>query len=517
MDTQASRSNGKRWSGPATASPGTRPDPPDAARGWILFIVVLGTVMASVDTTIVLLAFPTIAGDLHAGLATIIWVILIYLLLTSVLTTQFGRIGDLVGRNRAYNAGFVVFTIGSALCGFATRASDLVAFRAIQAIGGALMIATGTAIISEHFPAASRGRAFGFTSMGWNIGAVLGIALGGVLTTFVGWRYIFFINIPIGIIAVSLGLHYLTPSPRSQARLDLVGMTLLGGVLTLVTYGAVDLASYGANTWNVSLMIAGGLLALPFVLWERWIPAPALNLALFRSRLLSSSLAASFFQSLGYLSVIFLLIMYLQGVRGLSPLYAALLLVPGYVLSAGLAPAAGRWADRWGAWIFATAGIGLMITGVLLYAQLSSSTPLFAIALITLVTGFGGALFWPANNKAVMADAPPRDYGAVSGLLRTLSNSGTIGSYTLVITIAAAVVPRAVAFEVFVAGRGLIGNVSTTFLGALHTAFYVMALVLLLAAVFSILRRPRASPTVQPAEAPTNAPRTTQSVPPDPK
>ena len=463
----------------------------ESSPGLVLFIVVLGTLMASVDTTIVLLAFPTIAGDLHAGLAAVIWVILIYLLLTSVLTTQFGRIGDMIGRNRAYNFGFVVFTVGSALCGFAATATDLVAFRAVQAVGGAFLIATGTALISEHFPPAARGRAFGFTSMGWSVGAVLGIALGGVLTTFVGWRYIFFINIPIGIVAVALGLRYLSPSPRSRVRLDLVGMTLLGAVLTFIAYGAVDLASYGADKWNVTEMVLGAVLVAPFVLWERRAKFPALNLVLFRSRLLSTSLAAAFFQSLGYLAVIFLLIMYLQGVRGLSPLYASLLLVPGYVLSASLSPFAGRWADRWGAWRFATGGIALMIAGVLLYAQLAVSTPLVAIALIALVTGIGGALFWPSNNKAVMADAPPDQYGSVSGLLRTLTNLGTIGSYTLVITIAAAVVPRYVAFEVFVAGRGLIGNVSITFLAALHDAFYAMAVVLLIAAVFSILRRPR--------------------------
>jgi EmrB/QacA subfamily drug resistance transporter len=484
---------------------------------WILFIVVLGTLMASVDTTIVLLAFPTIAGDLHAGLADVIWVILIYLLLTSILTTQFGRIGDLIGRNRAYNFGFIVFTVGSALCGLSATAADLVAFRAVQAIGGAFMIATGTALISEHFPPAARGRAFGYTTMGWSVGAVLGIALGGVLTTFVGWRYIFYINIPIGIVAVALGLKLLTSSPRSRVRLDLVGMTLLGAVLALIAYGAVDLASYGADLANVTEMAVGALLVIPFTLWERRAKSPALNLTLFRSRLLSTSLAASFFQSLGYLSVIFLLIMYLQGVRGLSPLYASLLLVPGYVLSAGLAPLAGRWADRWGAWRFATGGIGLMIAGVLLYAQLTVGTPLVAIAIITLVTGIGGALFWPSNNKAVMADAPPDQYGSVSGLLRTLTNLGTIGSYTLVITIAAAVVPRAVAFEVFVAGRGLIGNVSITFLSALHDAFYVMALVLLVAAGFSILRRPRPTDVAARPTQWVTTPPPPKPAPPDPK
>lgn len=484
---------------------------------WILFIVVLGTLMASVDSTIVLLAFPTIAGDLHAGLATIIWVILIYLLLTAVLTTQFGRIGDMIGRNRAYNFGFVVFTAGSALCGFAARATDLVAFRAIQAVGGAFLIATGTALVSEHFPPAARGRAFGFTAMGWSVGAVLGIALGGVLTTFVGWRYIFFINIPIGVVAVALGLRYLSPSPRSRVRLDLVGMTLLGAVLSFIAYGAVDFASYGADVWNLTEILIGTLLIVPFVLWERWVKVPALNLSLFRSRLLSASLAAAFFQSLGYLSVVFLLIMYLQGVRGLSPLDASLLLVPGYVLSASLSPLAGRWADRWGAWRFATGGIGLMIAGVLLYGQLAAGTPLVLIALITLVTGVGGALFWPSNNKAVMADAPPDQYGSVSGLLRTITNLGTIGSYTLVITIAAAVVPRYVAFQVFVAGHGLIGTVSSTFLGALHDAFYVMAVVLLAAAGFSVLRRPRPTAAGQAVDARAGHPGSPDPLPPGTK
>jgi EmrB/QacA subfamily drug resistance transporter len=463
---------------------------PSSSR-WVLFVVFLGTLMASVDTTIVLLAFPTIAGDLNAGLATIVWTILIYLLIVSVLTTQMGRIGDLLGRSRIYNLGFVIFTVGSALCGFAPTAPSLVAFRGIQAVGGAFLVATGTAIISEHFPARERGRAFGYITMGWSVGAILGIVLGGILTTFVNWRYIFFINIPIGVVAVAMGLHYLGPSPRSKAGLDLVGMVLLGLVMTLVTYGATDFASYGANGWNVTMMVVGAVLVVPFILWEGRAKYPTLNLALFRSRLLSYSLAASFFQSLGYLSVVFLLIMYLQGVRGLSPLYAALLLVPGYVLSSMLAPTAGHWADRWGAWRLATIGIGLMIVGVLLYAQLTLTTPLFVVALITLVTGVGAALFWPSNNKAVMAEAPPAYYGAVSGLLRTLSNSGTIGSYVLVITVAAATVPRYVAFQVFVGTGGLIGTLSDSFLSALHLTFYVMAAVLVVAAVFSAARRPR--------------------------
>jgi len=468
----------------------------------ILFIVILGTLMASVDTTIVLLAFPTIAGDLHAGLSTVLWTILIYLLLVSILTTQAGRISDLFGHGRLYNLGFVVFTVGSALCGFAPTANSLVAFRAVQAVGGAFMVATGTAILADTFPPAVRGRVFGFTAMGWNVGATLGIVLGGVLTTFVGWRYIFFINVPIGVIAVVLGYRFLGIGSRTKARLDLVGMLLLAAVLGLIVYGATDFASYGASTWNVSLMALGALLIVPFIGWERRAVSPTINLLLFRSRLLSRSLAASFLQSLGYLATVFLLIMYLQGIRALTPLDASLLLVPGYILSSGLAPIAGRWADRWGPARLATLGIGFMLVGVLLYAQMGLTTPLVEVALISLVTGIGGALFWPSNNKAVMHDVPPGYYGSVSGLLRTLSNMGTIGSYALVITVASLAIPRAVAFEVFVGGREVIGSVSTEFLTAIHAAFYVMAAVLVVAAVLSSTRQGTGAPAVATASLP---------------
>ena len=455
---------------------------------WVLFVVILGTLMASVDTTIVLLAFPTITGDLHANLTTVLWTILIYLLLVSILTTQAGRVSDLYGHGRCYTIGFVVFTVGSALCGFAQSAESLVAFRAVQAIGGAFMVATGTAILADTFPPAVRGKAFGFTTMGWNVGATLGIVLGGVLTTFVGWRYIFFINVPIGVVAVVLAYRFIGVGSRTKSRLDLIGMLLLAAVLSLIVYGATDFASYGASVWNLSLMAVGATMVVPFLAWERRSSSPTIQLALFRSRLLSRSLAAAFLQSTGYLATVFLLIMYLQGIRGLSPLDASLLLVPGYVLSSGLAPTAGHWADRFGAARLATLGIGFMLVGVLLYAQLGLSTPLVEVALISLVTGIGGALFWPSNNKAVMHDAPPTYYGSVSGLLRTLGNSGTIASYTLVITVAALAVSRPVAFRVFVGGGGLIGSVSSAFLLAIRAAFYVMALVLVAAAVLSASR-----------------------------
>jgi Arabinose efflux permease len=170
----------------------------------ILGVILIAVLMAAIDSTIVLLAFPAIVSSLHSNLATIIWVILIYMLVSAVATTQFGKVGDMFGRSRVFIAGLVVFTISSFLCGIAPTDVLLIVFRAIQGLGGAMISATSGAIIADTFERQRIGRAFGFTAMAYNVGAILGIVLGGVITTFIGWQYIFFINVPIGIVALIL-------------------------------------------------------------------------------------------------------------------------------------------------------------------------------------------------------------------------------------------------------------------------------------------------------------------------
>jgi MFS family permease len=175
-------------------------------RNIVLAIVVLGTLMGALDSTIVLLAFPVINDSLHSDFVTTIWIILAYLLIISVTTTQMGRIGDIYGRSKIFNLGFAVFTIGSALCGFSPHIYLLIGFRILQALGGAIMTANSGAIIADIFPKESRGKAYGYNSLGYTSGAMLGIVVGGIITTFISWQYIFFLNIPIGIIAVVVGL-----------------------------------------------------------------------------------------------------------------------------------------------------------------------------------------------------------------------------------------------------------------------------------------------------------------------
>jgi len=460
----------------------------DARQKIIISILMLGTLMGSLDSTIVILAFPSISQGLHADLLSTLWIILVYLLVVAVCTTQLGRLGDIYGRGRMFNAGFGIFTAGSLFCGFSPSVPLLVCSRAIQAFGGALMQANSGAIIADTFPANVRGAAFGYISLGWTSGAMLGIVLGGVITTFVGWEYIFFINVPIGIIATALGLRYVRENVRTNAVLDIPGMLLLGSSLTLIAYGGVDFAGQGPNGFNGAVTAAGVAAGLVFLLWEFRTKAPIIDFASLRSRILKYSLLAAFFLSLGYLAVVFLITMYLQGVRALSPLDAALLLMPGYIAGSLLSPFMGRMADRYGARIIATSGAAVLILATLIYLSLGPGTSYLVVLAASGVSGIGSAMFFPANNSAVMAHARPGSYGGISGVLRTVQNIGILGSFIIAITVASASIPRLVAFEIFIGTTNLSGNVAAEFVHGIDAALASSVCLMVLAAILSWMR-----------------------------
>ena len=455
----------------------------------ILTVVVIGTLMASIDSTIVLLAFPAMTAALHSTISTIIWVILIYMIVVAVFSTQFGRIGDIYGRAKMFNLGFVVFTIASFLCGIAPTDISLIIFRAIQAVGGALISSNSSAIIADTFQRNRIGRAYGFTSMSWNIGALLGILLGGFITTFIGYRYIFFINVPIGAVAVALGLKYVVDNNRSKDKVDLLGMALLGVAIALIAYSGISYASIGLSYFNLALFIMGVIVAIGFALVDRRVKMPTINFSMFKNKVFKNSLFASLFQGLGFMGVTFLLIMYLQGVRGFSPLYASLVLFPGYIVSGVLAPYMGRYSDRYGARLIATAGIAFMIAGVLFYIFfLGVASPVYYVIIGTIITGFGGAMFWPSNNSAVMANVAGELRGAASGTLRLFSSLGLIGSFIIAFVAAASAVPRYLAFEIFAGTSKVIGGIGKGFVSGMHVAFIALVIMLAIAGIFSFVR-----------------------------
>ncbi len=485
------------------------PDAKPVHENIILGVILVAVLMAAIDSTIVLLAFPAIVESLHSNLATIIWVILIYMLVSAVATTQFGKVGDIYGRAKIFMGGLTVFTVASFLCGIAPTDVLLIIFRSVQGLGGAMVAATSGAIIADTFERHRIGRAFGFTAMAYNVGAILGIVLGGIITTFVGWQYIFFINVPIGIVALALGSKYIADKQTFAAKLDLLGMVTLALALSLLLYGGIGYASTGTGSLNTVMIVLGVVLLIAFYFVEKRADSPTIPFEMFANKVFKNSILAALLQGLGFLGVVFMLIMYLQGVRGFSPLYASLLLVPGYVVSGVLAPHMGRVSDKHGARIVATIGIAMQIIGVVVYLSLNATSSIYVVIIGSLITGIGGSMFWPANSSAVMAHAEQRRFGIASGLSRMFSTMGMMGSFIVVFVVAALSIPRSEAFQIFVGTSAKLGgSVASAFVTGMRFSFIAMIVILAIAGIISLARgkEDRSSHLKQHVKDPTEEP-----------
>jgi EmrB/QacA subfamily drug resistance transporter len=482
-------------SAPRLTRPSAQARAPQRA-GVAMGVIMTGVLMTAVDTTIVVLALPEIQRGLHVALSAVVWVIISFLLVITLLATQVGRLGDMFGRVRMYEMGFAVFVLGSLACGLAWNEASIIAFRVLQGVGGAFIMANSGAVIADLYPRELRGRAYGFTSVGWTMGAVIGIVLGGVIVTYVSWRWIFLINVPVGVATLAVALRVLHErAERSRHRLDLPGMITLGLGLFGVLWAMTRLATTAFDAEVAGYLIGGLALIGAFVVIEQRQPEPMLPLSLFRVPTMAASLLASLFQGLASFAVLFLVIMYLQGPRGLSPIHASLLLVPGYVMGSVVGPYAGRLADRRGPVLPATAGLAIQVVGLAIYAQLTMTTPLWVVVVASVVNGIGASFFFPANSSAVMKAAPPEAFGISSGMLRTFANIGMVFSFAVAILIASRSISRGLAFAIFVGSTSLHGALAIAFTSGLHAAFYASMGFMALAAALSALRAGSASGT----------------------
>jgi len=467
-------------------------EPPAVSRRYqytALAIVMMGVLMSAVDTTAVVLGLPVMMKDLNSDIISMIWVIMAYLLVMTILGTQVGKLGDMFGRVRMYNLGFAIFTLGSMLCGFSATGPQIIDFRVLQGVGGALISSNSGAIIADTFADNERGKAFGFTGFGWSAGAIMGILVGGAFVTFLSWRYIFFINIPIGIAATGAGYVMLKErSPKTKSTLDLVGMLLLGGGLYFLLTFLTNIAGSGWTFSYEAELVAAVLMLFGFVAWDRRFSSPLLDLSLLRRRVLTASILAAFFQFLASFAVLFLVIMYLQGPRGLSPWNASLYLIPGYVLGGLIAPFAGRFSDRYGARVVASVGLVSQAAGILTYSTLGIGSPLYLVTMGSVLNGAGSSTFMPANSSAVMANAPKRSYGIASGLLRTFCNIGMVSSFAVALLIASISIPRQLAFSIFLGVGQISGGLSQAFVQGMHSALTASISLLAVALLLSILR-----------------------------
>jgi EmrB/QacA subfamily drug resistance transporter len=456
---------------------------------WILAVVVIAVIMTALDSSVVLLAFPDITQTLNTNVSSSIWTILVYMIVTVVATTQLGKVGDIYGRGRTFNAGFLVFIVASAICGAAPDIWFLVGFRILQGFGAAMILANSGAIIADTFPKGRLGRPYGYLSSGWGAGNLLGIVVGGFLTTLAGWRYIFYINVPIGIVAFIIGLKFIKSTGTLQRKFDFTGMILLGAGLLLITFDSLSAASQGVSFIDAALIIVGILLLVLFLYKEKKKKNALIDLSVFRKRIVAFSLLAAFFLAIGAFAILFVITLYLQGIVGLSPLNAALLLAPGAVIGLLLSPSMGRLSDKIGFRAVATAGVVFFMLSIIAYLTLNidNFSPLTVI-IASILSGFGTAMFYPSNNAAVMSNSSSRYHGSMNGLLRTLQSTGGLLSYVVVLYISSVVVPRSVAYQVFVGTSHLLGGLTSSFVDGIHIALLGSLVLVIIAGLMSFAR-----------------------------
>jgi EmrB/QacA subfamily drug resistance transporter len=393
----------------------------------ILFNVCVGQFIVGLDQRALLVALPTLTHTFNTSLTTIQWVLLIYdlLLIGTVITV--GRLGDLFGRRRYYAAGFLVFVLSSALCGAAQSAWQIILFRGLQAVGGAMISANGRAIASVAFPASERGKAMGFASMAFHVGFLTGPTLGGFLIDTVGWRWIFYLNLPVGIWGAYLAWKLLEESKDDvkDISVDFPGAILLMATCSLFLYAMNQLPHLGWRDSSVVIMLVLSLVAgALFVFVELRSRMPILSFALFRNRLFTASMLSLFFITSTQSAISFLMPFYLQNILHFSPTHMGWILIANSVVIVLIAPIAGWLSDRMGSRLLCTAGSSLIVIGQFFIASLGVDSSIPRIILPLLLIGLGWAIFNSPNQSAILGSVPRDKVGTASGMNTTTARTG---------------------------------------------------------------------------------------------
>ncbi|WP_148687037.1 MFS transporter [Candidatus Nitrosocosmicus hydrocola] len=412
---------------------------------WIaLSNTTIGTLMASLDRNIVIIALPTIALDLNVSLITLVWITIGYWVVTASALLTFGRLADMFGRVKLYNVGFALFTVGSALCCISQTGEQLIIFRILQGIGAAFIFSNSAAIISDSFPESERGKALGINQISIVIGSVIGLVVGGVLTSYLGWRSIFWVNIPIGIFATVWALSKLRElgQPKRE-RIDWSGNILMTLAILLLLFGITFGSFQIINIfWTVIFIFFGALFLFIFYLIEKRIMHPMIDLTLFNSKVFTSSNIAIFLNSMARGAFSFVIVFYLQGPSmSLSPLEAGLYLIPVSLALATFAPIAGWMYDKYKSPAFSQLGLLLSAVGFLMLVGIEEQISLVEILLPLVLIGAGMGVFTSPNRTAIMNSVPQNRRGIAAGVSTTLVMSGSAFSIALIFVVFSVTLP----------------------------------------------------------------------------
>jgi MFS family permease len=478
---------------------------------WALSCTGLGMLLATVNSGTLIIALPNLERSLHTSLLELVWVILVYMIASTVLVLSAGRLSDQFGRKNAYIGGFLVFVIGSLGAGFAANGTELILWRILQGIGGSFLFANIAAIVTDAFPREQLGVAMGTNTMIAAVGLVIGPVLGGALVN-ISWHWVFWFNVPFGLLGSLWALGVLREvTGRSQdTQFDVLGtITFLVGLTGLV-YG---ISRGGLSGWGTPLVIGALVLSvilLPlFVVIEdrlgraaarsaagsragggrRRATPPMLDLEIFRSRMFSAAALATFLNGMARFALMFLFVFYFQGVQGDSPVVAGVKLAPLAVAMLISSPLAGVYADRRGS--RALASIGMLVTalGLGLMTLLQRDSSYWEPGLFLFIVGVGSGLFNSPNGAAMMGTVAPHRRGIASGARILVMNTGAVMSIAFVLAIVTSSVPKNVLFAVF---SGVAQRISTSqlapFVTNMHTALWCLTAVSILGAAVSFAR-----------------------------
>lgn len=401
----------------------------DYSQKWyILLAVSMGTFLATIDGSIVNISLPTLVTSLNTDFATVQWVALAYLLTVTILMLGIGRLADIYGKKSIYTSGFMVFTLGSVLCGFAPSIHWLIGLRILQALGAAMIMALGMAIVTEAFPPTERGRALGISGTVVSVGIAVGPTLGGLIVQSLSWHWIFFVNLPVGLIGIWLVIRHVPAfKPAGGQRFDYGGaLTLCISLLSLLV--GLTFGQQRGFTDRIVLLLVGNwvLFLAVFIFIELRVEQPMLDLRLFRSSLFSVSLATGFIIFICLSGTLLLMPFYAENVLGYTPQQTGLLMAIVPVALGIIAPISGSLSDRYGSRPITVAGLGVLVVGFLAVSSLDAQTTTLGYILRFIPVGLGMGMFQSPNNSAIMGAAPRDRLGVASGMLamtRTLGQT----------------------------------------------------------------------------------------------
>lgn len=461
----------------------------------------MGVLLATIDGSIVNVAFPTIVEDFDTTFNVIQWVALGYLLTIATLTLGMGRLGDVIGKRMIYAAGFGVFTAASLLCGIAPEVSWLIGFRVIQALGAVMVLALGSAILVEAFPPYERGKALGWIMSAVSFGIITGPIIGGILISAFNWRAIFLVNLPVGIVGTWMAFRYVPRTePVPGQRFDVVGAFLMSLSLFCLSL-ALTLAQESGFTSPlvVGAFLVAALSAVLFVIVELRVDSPMIQLRLFRNPMLTVGVVTAVMTFICLSATFILLPFYLSGVMGIDVLAMGFLLGVAPLMMGIISPLSGTLSDRIGIRLLTLMGLVTITAIYFAFLWLDAGTTPWQFALLAVPYGIGIGVFQSPNNSAIMGSVPPEYTGVAGGLLHLTRLMGQV--------VGIAVLGSVWAARVAAASGGSLPDGGATAadpaaqVAGLHFTFLIAGIVMLLATIIGAwgLRRERFQAEVSPA------------------